>query len=96
MSKNSIVCKVHADPGHRWYAVSSKVIRELDIVNEITRYSYVSNGGTIVYLEEDADARLFISAAFDAGYNVTLKYAKESEKRSPIRNYRSYSAWGIK
>lgn len=95
MSKNSIVCKVHADPGHSWYAVSSKVIVELGIVNKISHYSYVSNGGTIVYLEEDVDARLFLETAFKAGYNVTIKYAKESEKRSPIRNYRHYTVWGI-
>ena len=92
----NIVCVVHSDPGHGWLAVKTKDLRPLSINDKITQYSYLSNAGTIAYLEQDCDAHTFVTAAYTAGYTVTIKYKPQTKNRSPIRNYRSYSAWGIK
>jgi len=52
----------HEDPGHGWMAVKRTELTQLNILHKISFYSYQSESGTIIYLEEDRDASLFIKA----------------------------------
>jgi len=57
------------DPGHGWIEVPRDEITALGIAYQVSKYSY-QNGGW-VYLEEDCDAGLWISARDAAGYPVS-------------------------
>ena len=75
---------VYNDPGHGWVAIKRSVLIKLGIEHKVSYYSY--QRGQTVYLEEDCDASLLISAARDAG--TTLEFTdKYTNKRSPIRSY---------
>lgn len=50
------------DPGHGWLSVPAALIVALDIAGDISPYSYISATGTRVYLEEDCDAGVLLSA----------------------------------
>lgn len=50
----------HEDPGHGWLEVPIKKLRELGIVNCISKYSYYHMEGCKAYLEEDCDAPIFV------------------------------------
>ena len=51
-----------ADPGHAWLEVRQSDIIILDLMGEISGYSY--RKGERVYLEEDMDAGTYIKALF--------------------------------
>jgi hypothetical protein len=48
------------DPGHGWLVVPISELRELNIIDKISSYSYRKND--IAYLEEDCDAAIYIEA----------------------------------
>ena len=48
------------DPGHGWLEVPYAEVRAAGIAAEISQYSYRKTG--MVYLEEDCDMGLFLSA----------------------------------
>ena len=52
----------YSDPGHAWLRVPLSTLSRLDIRHRISRFSYVSNDLSTVYLEEDRDASVFIDA----------------------------------
>jgi len=81
------------DPGHGWLSVSLKDIIDLDIVDKISAYSYMSPSRA--YLEEDCDASIFINAAKDAGWKLEIKesYSDNSWKG---RNWPSYNIYFVK
>jgi hypothetical protein len=80
----------HEDAGHAWLSVTKKELIELDIDKRITVYSYVRGG--IVYLEEDCDASIFITA-YEERFKEKYKYVKEDDgDNSPIRNYHPYES----
>lgn len=62
----------YTDPSHGWLAVDRADLARLDLTNHISRYSYQQNDK--VYLEEDLDMMLFMEAAKDKGWQVTMKY----------------------
>ena len=68
----------HEDPGHGWLEVPIKEIRDLDIADQISSYSYLNNGH--VYLKEDCDLTKYLFAKFPGdGYHFeTLKFFSES------------------
>jgi len=74
----------YSDPSHGWLAVKRNYLKQLNILNEITRYSYEK--GQTVYLEEDKDMALFLSALEK---NKTFYLIKEhfTNKMSQIRYY---------
>jgi hypothetical protein len=78
----------HEDPGHGWLAVPVILLYELGIVDKLSAYSYIR--GLTAYLEEDCDYSLFAAAMRDAGREFTMR-DKRSDRRSPIRSYRSYN-----
>ena len=64
----------HTDSGHGWLEVAIDDIRELQITNLISGYSYVK--GDRVFLEEDCDAFAYMENAKAKGWilNVTEKH----------------------
>lgn len=58
----------HQDPGHGWLEVDRAQLVELDIADQISRYSYVR--GPVAFLEEDCDASLFVQACNAKGITV--------------------------
>jgi len=79
----------HSDPGHGWVAVKKDLVRELGIIEQITRCSYMQ--GQSAYLEEDCDAGTFIKA-FEARFGVKpqLKTLEPRNSSSPIRSMKTF------
>lgn len=78
--------KFHSDAGHGWLAVSKAELVRLGIADQITEYSY--QHGEIVYLEEDVDAGLFISARALTDEDIQEVYDGD---HSFIRSYGNYT-----
>lgn len=81
--------KFYADPSHGWLAVKRTVLQQLGILHQITPYSYEK--GATVYLEEDADATLFVETAKKMGIEFDIDY-KHTNGRSPVRSYKSFKS----
>jgi len=50
------------DPGHGWLEVPQPEIAALNIEDKISAFSYISEDGQTVYLEEDCDLSIFLIA----------------------------------
>ena len=61
----------HTDPAHGWLEVPRKVITDLNLAKDISKYSYRDDIN--YYLEEDCDAGKFL-ATFESyhGYMPTI------------------------
>lgn len=78
----------YQDPGHGWAAVPVSLLAALDIIDQISSYSYAR--GNTAYLEEDRDLAIFFNA-YRAKYKFDpMLISKHSDKRSPIRSYNSF------
>lgn len=84
MFKKDRIYKFYIDPAHSWIAVKRKELKELNILDKITSYSYQK--GNTVYLEEDQDATILTNRLkeLDITYSFTEKY---HNRTSPIRSY---------
>lgn len=51
-----------ADREHAWLEVQLQELELLGVADQVSEYSYLNKGAGVAYLEEDADAPLFISA----------------------------------
>ena len=85
----------YTDPGHGWLKVTKKELKELQISNNITGYSYMKNED--VFLEEDGDLSTFIKA-WENHTNKKFDINKQlinhiSDKTSKIRNYNCYMSY---
>lgn len=78
----------YADPNHSWTKIPKKILKELNIENHITGFSYMR--GNFAYLEEDQDMTTFLKAAKLKGLIVELK-EHWTNRQSKIRNYDHYS-----
>ena len=58
---------------HGYYSVSKDIIRELDIVNQISSFSGMTRSR--VYLEEDADAKLFFDECEKRNIEIEVKHS---------------------
>jgi hypothetical protein len=81
--------KFYSDAGHGWLAVKREFLVNLGVQDKISSYSY--QRGKTVYLEEDCDCSVLISALRQSGVEFSIKEGKFAE-RSPIRSYESYHA----
>jgi len=78
----------YIDSGHGWVAVKRKLLIQLNILKQITGFSYQK--GKTVYLEEDHDTRIFWDA-FKNEFNCEpLLVEKVCGGRSPIRKYQNF------
>lgn len=81
--------KFVSDSGHGWLGVTLADIKELEMLYQISRYSYLDKESQIVWLEEDRDMGIFMESAQSKGWNV--KIIEESVNgMSPIRNLPGY------
>jgi hypothetical protein len=78
----------HNDAGHGWLEMPLRLFNGLYIADKISGYSYIDTFN--VYLEEDCDASIAISALRDLGFTVT--FTEKYTERSPIRN--KMRIWG--
>jgi hypothetical protein len=78
----SVTLTFYEDPGHGWLRVPIKLIHELDIAGQISRYSMIKKD--MAYLEEDMDAGSFLRAAEAAGIHVNVRN-KHTDNPSFIR-----------
>lgn len=77
-----------SDPSHGWCEVSSDLIKQLNIADKISAYSYFNNG--MAYLEEDCDYSRLVSALIDAGLSYELN--EIYQENTPIRYYQRFNA----
>lgn len=84
-----ITLHFYEDPGHGWLKAPTKLLEELQIVDQISHYSYLM--GAYAYLEEDCDAGKLIEALKQdcRPYKVT-KHSCNTE--SAIRYYYPFTA----
>lgn len=77
--------KFYSDPGHGWLAVKRKLLRDLNIIDKISQYSY--QRGKTVYLEEDRDSSIFFQA-YQKKYGEKPTYIEKIyDGVHPIRSY---------
>lgn len=81
---------VHLDPGHGWLEIPTSVLVQLQIVDQISKYSYLGDFGRTAYLEEDCDAPKAIEALEQRGIEPKLKY-RDHNRDCFIRNLPSYT-----
>lgn len=84
----SLKFTVFSDPSHAWIKVKRSLLTRLGIEDKISQCSY--SKGDYIYLEEDADASIFIVALKSNKIPYTL-VEKHTNKSSKIRSYNSYS-----
>jgi len=80
-----------SDPGHSWYAVARSTIARLGLLDKISMYSYQCNTGDVVYLEEDCDAGLVLSALKDSGVDFEIQDFISENKDSFVRSCNRFS-----
>lgn len=76
---------VYSDPGHAWAKVSRAELQRLNLLDQISSYSYQRKG--FVYLEEDCDLSVYLVALRDAGATIKFKEMVSRERQSKIRGY---------
>lgn len=77
------------DPGHGWLKVSHQEVKELNIADKITSFSFMRSN--YAFLEEDLDANTFYDAKKKQDKNIKLKIKRYfTNKHSKIRNYENY------
>jgi len=81
-----------SDPGHGWVRVPFSHLLEFDLVEKISRYSYISTSGKWAYLEEDQDAPIFLHHLQSCGveYKLSASYCDNSSR---IRTYPQFNGW---
>ena len=83
----------YSDPGHGWVKVPFSVLRDLDIVDKISYFSYQRNA--FAYLEEDGDLTQLIIALRKRGITPEFKEHISRERRSKIRSYFCYTPQAV-
>lgn len=79
----------HYDAGHAWLEVPIKDLYRAGVADRISGDSYRLY--TNAYLEEDTDANVFLSAAMEKGWEISVEEVSDGDE-SPIRKYTRYQA----
>jgi hypothetical protein len=74
----------HSDPGHAWLEVDRQELKDLNILQDITTFSYQK--GDKVFLEEDCDYSTFVKA-YMKKYGTKPEYTEQFKENTPIRSY---------
>jgi len=74
----------YSDPSHGWLEVPKIELKELDIFNKISEYSFINED--MAYLEEDCDINIFINA-YKLKYNIDPAIYEPIEDNNLIRSY---------
>ena len=80
----------HEDPGHGWLEVPIQTIKDLNLTDKITPYSYMDQHS--VYLEEDCDLTTFMNTLKERGIkcNPDQDFITVYKEHTPIRAMRLY------
>ena len=78
-----------ADDSHGWLKVPVRELQRLDIVDQISAYSYVR--GDMAYLEEGRDMKVFTQARDQRGEGDIRMIEHSRKGQSRIRKYDSIS-----
>lgn len=94
---------IFTDPGHGWLQVSIFEASKLDILDQISAFSYMDNN--YLYLEEDADMSVFLRAKFQLPVNSEYTEPQKAtvkqfflechdsySNHSPVRRKQDYCA----
>jgi hypothetical protein len=85
------------DPGHGWLAVPLKECKRVNILKDISIYSYYDKETLTVYLEEDCDAALYLdSIKWHENKLPGEKIAERFQENTLIRALPSFNASAIK
>lgn len=76
----------YTDPGHGWLEVPVAHVKEAGVLDSITRLSYQSWDGALLYLEEDCDAPTFLAALKSRGVEYAVREARPANDRIWIRS----------
>lgn len=76
-----------SDSGHGWLKVSARELIELDLLQKISRYSFMSASGRWIYLEEDCDLSTYLIATNRSNDWWSLNVKSKYSDRSAVRNY---------
>ena len=79
--------KFFTDPGHGWLAVHADELRQYNLINKVSKYSYMNLASGHVYLEEDVDAPMFMNRAKTPWVEIDT-FA--TDKDSVIRSFPRY------
>ena len=79
----------YTDAGHGWLEVERKALETLGLLPMVSRYSY--ENGDKVYLEEDLDAGLFLSALKGLGSLYPVDFNEIYEEQSKVRSFNRFS-----
>lgn len=78
------------DPSHGWIKVPIKLLAELNLLGQISPYSYMR--GAYAYLEEDSDYSKFYAAFTNyTRLEPVLKSRVSRIKQSKIRSYERFN-----
>lgn len=75
----------HRDYRHGWIAVKRKLLEDLNLIDQISAYSY--ERGKTVYLEEDSDAEKLLKLLDNSQIKYRIVEGSRNYEVSPIRNY---------
>ena len=84
----TLVFNSYEDPGHGWLKVPRKLLEEINLINDISSYSYQL--GESVYLEEDSDLSKFFKRMEESNRPFTIK-THHTNNQSRIRTYASFT-----
>ena len=79
----------YSDSRHGWCKVKKDLLKQLNIADKITGYSY--ERGDYAYLEEDCDLSTFYNA-YKIKFGVDIKFREHISDHSYIRGYNHYEA----
>lgn len=74
--KVNVECSFIEDDSHGWCYVPLNVLHLFDIAKYISPWSFVTDDGQGVYLEEDVDFERFRLALKDCDFNLVLKLTR--------------------
>ena len=63
----------HTDPGHGWFQVPASILRDLNTIDRVTKYSYYCARTDTLFLEEDQDVSLIIDPMRAAGESISIE-----------------------
>lgn len=82
-----MIIDFYHDAAHGWIKVPLSKLKEFDIIDKISYYSYMRNDHA--YLEEDCDAHVYLNALSNRG--IKFKFRDHQSNRSRIRSYQCFN-----
>jgi hypothetical protein len=91
MKIRTVPLQWYSDPGHSWLRVSRKDAERLNILERISAFSYQSESGRVLYLEEDCDAPILLDALSRSTDSLpNYRIDRHTNKSSRVRSLPSY------